>query len=69
MLVVASDIKVNCIFSVVDERNGNVIEKFPFTVDIANLDVDLFKNAHEQLFKLRQDVQKTSASRYGNQTS
>ena len=63
MIVAATDMKLTCVFSVINPTNGVIVEKQPFTIDIGNLDVELFKNAHEQLSKLHADMTETVKAR------
>ena len=63
MIVAATDMKLTCVFSVINPTNGVIVEKQPFTIDIGNLDVELFKNAHEQLSKLHADMTESVKAR------
>jgi len=63
MIVAATDMKLNCIFSVINPTNGVIVEKQPFTIDIGNLDAELFKNAYEQLSKLHADMTESVKAR------
>lgn len=63
MIVAATDMKLTCMFSVINPTNGVIVEKQPFTIDIGNLDVELFKNAYEQLSKLHSEMTETVKAR------
>lgn len=63
MIVAATDMKLTCVFSVINPTNGVIVEKQPFTIDIGNLDVELFKNAYEQLSKLHSEMTETVKAR------
>ena len=63
MIVAATDIKITTTFAVIDPSSGAILEKQPFTVDVQNLDLELFKSAHEQLAKIRNDMSNSVSNR------
>lgn len=71
MIVAATDIKITTVFAVIDPKTGAVLEKQPFTVDVQNLDLELFKSSFEQLSKIKNDIANnitTRNPRVGNQS-
>jgi len=63
MIVAATDIKITTVFAVIDPNTGAILDKQPFTVDVQNLDLDLFKSSYEQLLKIKNDIANNIANR------
>ena len=63
MIVAATDIKITTVFAVIDPNTGAILDKQPVTVDVQNLDLDLFKSSYEQLLKIKNDIANNIANR------
>jgi hypothetical protein len=56
MVVIPLEIKISCTFGTLDSENTFVLEKNAVTVDIQQLNQELFAKACEQLMQVRNDL-------------